>query len=224
MKEKFNYTLSIFFILTAVVLFSIACLYFSIHFFGAEENKTTYWFQSLQAVGSIAAIVGAFYIGGKQAEAALESVKQAHDFDLIGSRKKVLAVVNEVNNNIEEIVKCVNEKCSNDNPLGGGLELFYMYNEKPLKYIIDILTKTDFWVLDNQEKIKYFITYIVDANCVVNLLDEYIASKTNNSYAGANKSNELFGGKIKKQISDGKLKNIFYHHEKMKISFERICR
>lgn len=52
-----------------------------------SDNVVAYWFQSLQAVGPIVAIWGAFYVGKTQADAALESVNRAHNLNLSAKKK-----------------------------------------------------------------------------------------------------------------------------------------
>lgn len=179
-KLKSNYFCSVVKIFAAVIVLSIAVFYLTMWLLWSD-SAATYWFQSLQGVGSIGAVLGAFYVGGKQADATLESIKAAHKLEGDAKRENIFVIMQSVQQYCAKIMGLIKNSDEKDF-LSAHVKLYGFHDDRILNELICLLSRVDLSALNDSRKINHYMEYLIGVRGFVAALESYLHPARDSSF------------------------------------------
>jgi hypothetical protein len=147
------------FVIAATFLVTLVIAAMTIHAWGWNSGNVASW---VQAVGSIAAIIGSYFIGERQAKAALAATQKAHQLAeetrrtveakaAQERRAGMYAVVLAAHNHTVEIKEALDDEYN--------IKMYSIYHPSIIDSMIELLSKLPIHTLGSERAIAAFVIY-----------------------------------------------------------------
>lgn len=162
------------FLIAATFLVTLVAAAITIHAWGWNSGSVASW---VQAVGSIAAIIGAYFIGERQAKAALTATQKAHQLaeetrqavaalDEHERRKGMYAVILAAHNHTQQIKEALNDEFY--------IKMYSVYHPSIIDSMIELLSKLPIHTLGSERAIAAFVIYSGQFTFLKGAMAEYL--------------------------------------------------
>jgi len=163
------------FVIAATFLATLIVAVMTIHAWGWNSASVASW---VQAVGSIAAIIGSYFIGERQAKAALAATQKSHQLaeetrqtvevlEEHERRKGMYAVILAAHNHTVQIKEALSDEFN--------LKMHSIYHPSIIDSLVELLSKLPIHTLGSERAIAAFIIYSGQFTFLKGAMAEYLA-------------------------------------------------
>lgn len=205
------------FVIAASFLVVLAISDLTINAWGWNSGNVASW---VQAVGSILAIGGAYFIGERQASATLRATREAHQLGERARREGMYSVIKAARSFAKVIDAALDDE---DMPL----KMYAVYHPSLIDSLVDLMVKLPVSELGSDQAIGAFIMFSGQLTFLKQSLGEYVAGPYTDEVNTEIKKLEEQGYRDQwKGIVEAKRavlkKNVQVHLERMDIEFENL--
>ena len=169
------------FVITACFLVVLATATLTIKVWGWDSGIVANW---VQAVGSILAIVGAYFIGERQARATLRATQEAHRLGEYARREGMFSVIKAAHSFAKVIDAALEDEAR-------PLKMYGVYHPSLIDSLVDLMVKLPVSELGSDQAIGAFIMFSGQFTFLKGALDKYVAGAyTDDVNADIKKSEE----------------------------------
>ncbi|AOI60420.1 hypothetical protein [Burkholderia diffusa] len=163
------------FFVTATFLVTLAVVVVTIHAWGWNSGNVASW---VQAVGSIAAIVGSYFIGERQAKASLAATQKAHQLaeetrqavEALEERERrqgMYAVILAAHTHTVQIKEALSDEFN--------IKMYSIYHPSIIDSMIELLSRLPIHTLGSERAISAFVIYSGQFTFLKGAMAEYLA-------------------------------------------------
>jgi hypothetical protein len=153
------------FVITASFLTALVIAGLTIHAWGWNSGNVASW---VQAVGSILAIGGAYFVGERQASATLRATQEAHKLGERARREGMFSVVKAAHS----FAKTIDAALADENK---PLKMYGVYHPSLIDSLVDLMVKLPVSELGSDRAINAFIMFSGQFTFLKESLDRYVA-------------------------------------------------
>lgn len=153
------------FVITGCFLVTLAVAALTINVWGWNSGNVAAW---VQAVGSIAAIVGAYIVGERQAKATLHATQEAHQLAKRTRRDGMFSVVKAARSRAKEFGEAL------DDPYPPS-RMYDVYHPSIIDSLVELLNKVPVHELGSEQAIGAFVIFSGQFTFLKKAMAEYLA-------------------------------------------------
>ncbi|MEM5312334.1 hypothetical protein [Paraburkholderia sp. JHI869] len=163
------------FVIAATFLVTLVVAVMTIHAWGWNSGNVAAW---VQAVGAIAAIIGAYFIGERQGKTALAATQKAHELaeetrqkvEVLVERERrqgMFAVIRAAHNHTLQIKDALDDKWN--------IKMYEIYHPSIIDSMIELMSKLPIHTLGSERAIAAFVIYSGQFTFLKGAMEKYLA-------------------------------------------------